>query len=120
MIGPLNIVVPSGWYSSSTGWNVEMVGPLIDDFGQDLPMGSKKFKTILGHYDDTAQTRVRGALFGEVVPQATTDQRWLIRNVLVTEPIYQAYQSGQLSNLMVVSDEQADQLLPEPEDYEHY
>lgn len=92
-----------------------MFPQLLATFGSDLLDGNNIIRTIGGHWDDTARTRKRAASFPTTITgQILTDSRMAFRALWETR-LSAAYANGDLPGVEELTEEQFQNLLPEPD-----
>lgn len=90
---------------------------LLAQYGEALPDGSESVLTIGGHWDDTAQTRLRAASLhkGTITGQPLTDGR-VAFTCLWQSDLASAFDAGQIVGVEELTQLQLVQLTPQPEE----
>jgi hypothetical protein len=89
---------------------------LLAQYGEALPDGPRSIVTIGGHWDDSAQTRIRAASLtdGTITGQVLTDGR-VAFTCLWQSDLAVAFDAGGIEGVEQLTDEQLAALTPEPE-----
>ena len=89
---------------------------LLAQYGEPLPDGAESVMTIGGHWDDSAQTRIRAASLadGTITGQPLTDGR-VAFTCLWQADLAAAFDNGGIEGVEQLSAEQLAELTPEPE-----
>ena len=89
---------------------------LLAQYGDALPDGPRSIVTIGGHWDDSAQTRIRAASLtdGTITGQVLTDGR-VAYTCLWKADLAAAFDNGGIEGVEQLTDEQLAALTPEPE-----
>ena len=89
---------------------------LLAQYGEPLPDGAESVMTIGGHWDDSAQTRIRAASLadGTITGQPLTDGR-VAFTCLWQADLAAAFDNGGIEGVEQFSAEQLAALTPEPE-----
>jgi hypothetical protein len=93
-----------------------MFPELLAQYGQELPDGAESVLTIGGHWDDSAQTRIRAASLtdGTITGQPLTDGRLAYR-CLWQADLAAAFDAGEIEGVEELTSEQLANLTPQPE-----
>jgi hypothetical protein len=89
---------------------------LLAQYGEALPDGPRSINTIGGHWDDSAQTRIRAASLtdGTITGQVLTDGR-VAFTCLWQADLAAAFDNGGIEGVEQLTEEQLAGLTPEPE-----
>ena len=89
---------------------------LLAQFGEALPDGAESITTIGGHWDDTAQTRIRAASLhkGTIIGQPLSDGR-VAFTCLWQADLAAAFDAGEIEGVEELTSEQLANLTPQPE-----
>ena len=89
---------------------------LLGRFGEELPDGNERIRTIGGHWDDTAHTRVRAASMHKptITGILLTDGRVCFR-CLWQSDLAATYDAGEVPGVEQLSDEQLAALIVKEE-----
>jgi hypothetical protein len=89
---------------------------LLAQYGEALPDGPRSIKTVGGHWDDSAQTRIRAAslIDGTITGQVLTDGR-VAFTCLWQADLAAAFDAGGIEGVEQLTEEQLAELTPEPE-----
>ena len=89
---------------------------LLAQYGEALPDGAESITTIGGHWDDSAQTRIRAASLhkGTITRQPLTDGR-VAFTCLWQSDLAAAFDRGDIEGVAELSAEELAGLMPEPE-----
>lgn len=92
-----------------------LFGALLVQFGEELPDGPRMVRTLAGHWDDTAKTRLRAASLtdGTITPQPLTDGRVAFR-ALWESTLAAAFDNGQITGAQQLTEAELAALTPPP------
>jgi hypothetical protein len=89
---------------------------ILAQYGEPLPDGAESVLTIGGHWDDSAQTRIRAASLtdGTITGQPLTDGR-VAFTCLWQSDLAAAFDAGEIEGVEELTSEQLADLTPQPE-----
>jgi hypothetical protein len=90
---------------------------LLAQYGEALPDGAESVTTIGGHWDDSAQTRIRAASLhnGTITGQSLTNGKLAFR-CLWQSDLAKDFEDGKIDNVEELTQEQLTELTPQPEE----
>jgi len=93
-----------------------MFPQLLAQYGEDLPDGNRKIRTIGGHWDDGAKTRIRAASLtdGTITGQSLTNGK-LAFYCLWQSDLAKDFDDGKIAGVEQLTQEQLIALTPNPE-----
>jgi hypothetical protein len=96
----------------------EAVETLFSQYGEALPDGPRSVRTIGGHWDDAAKTRIRAASLhdGTITGQPLTDGRVAFR-CLWQADLAAAFDAGDIAGVAELTAEELAALTPTPEEF---
>jgi hypothetical protein len=88
---------------------------ILAQYGEPLPDGAESVLTIGGHWDDSAQTRIRAASLtdGTITGQPLTDGR-VAYTCLWQSDLAAAFDAGEIEGVEELTSEQLADLTPQP------